>query len=227
MKLQHLFVLAFIIIAACARSADIAGNNEPEDAGDAERRDGGSGSGSGIDDDTTNDLPDSGTPKKDAGGTPVEAGPARRLFVTKSLHAGNFGSVAAADTICQNTATAANLGGNWKAWLSDGVTTGGRARVGSNGPWALLDGSLVFAQSNVTSPMRDLDIDETGTAGNKGFVWTGTKSDGTPSGTNCNNWAGGGSATTGYPHEKLKWTDDESSGSPCNFRGHLYCFEQP
>jgi hypothetical protein len=219
---------AALAAAACAGSGEV---NDGVDGGGATSPDGGGSvlrEGGGPEE--PEDDSGSSSSNKDGGSDgssgAKDAGPAKRLFVTKALFSGNFGSVANGDGLCQTAATAANLGGSWKAWLSD-ATKGARAHVGANGPaWALVDGSMVFNQTTVMVPVRDLDVDETGTAGNKGFVWTGTNGGGTATANTCSDWQGSGSATTGYPHQKDQWTDDNSNGTPCNFKGHLYCFEQ-
>ena len=45
----------------------------------------------------------------------------RYAFVTSQIYSGNMGGLAGADVICQTHADQANLGGIFKAWLSDSV----------------------------------------------------------------------------------------------------------
>lgn len=57
---------------------------------------------------------------------------ARRVFTTSTVHTGGFGGLAAADSICQTRANAANLTGTYKAWLSDSTTTVASRRSASD-----------------------------------------------------------------------------------------------
>lgn len=43
----------------------------------------------------------------------------KRIFLTHETFNGNLGGLAGADSICQNRAESLNLGGNWKAYLSE------------------------------------------------------------------------------------------------------------
>ena len=44
----------------------------------------------------------------------------QKVFVTSTTYTGNLGGLSGADSKCQARATAANLSGVWKAWLSTG-----------------------------------------------------------------------------------------------------------
>ena len=62
----------------------------------------------------------------------------------------------------------ANLGGKFKAYLSDS-TTSAKAHIAAVGPWYLPDATKVFPATSVTSfPSRDLDMDEFGEGGADG-----------------------------------------------------------
>src|SRR5439155_4793185 len=74
------------------------------------------------------------------------AGAARkRIFVTRTVTDGTFGSLTAGDGKCQVAADAVSIGGTWKAWLSDD-STDAFSRMANVGPWYLMDGTTqVFA----------------------------------------------------------------------------------
>ena len=154
----------------------------------------------------------------DGGGDATPSGPTggKRVFATSSQQAGDFGGIAGGDAICQAAASAAKLGGTFKAWLSDGSTKAS-ARIAAVGPWSLVDGTPVFPLANVSSPLHDLDMDESGQTGQKGLVWTGTSPGGGAMIETCTGWSSRGvSGTSGYPHVTTQWTDDGTGGSPCS-----------
>lgn len=203
---------------ACATAATLA---DASDGGDAGKSDGASSEAS---------------DGKDAAAEPTDAAvdakvrpdvPGKLVFATGDVHDGNLGGLAGADTLCQKAADAANLGGKFKAYLSD-ATTSAKARIASVGPWYLPDATKVFPATSVTSfPSRDLDMDENGEGGKKGLVWTGTALGGVSAPANCGDWTSTGeSGVSGLAASSDQWADDGTGGSPCNLRGRLYCFEQ-
>ena len=114
------------------------------------------------------------------------------IFVSRPT-SGSFGGVTRGDTICQNDADAANLGGTYTAWLSTyGVDA--RDRVVNNplgyelpsgvtvatGLADLLDGTLRAAITETASGQQSTVT----------HVWTGTDSYGRlhPGGDNCLDW---------------------------------------
>jgi cysteine-rich repeat protein len=160
-----------------------------------------------------------------------------RVFVSSDTYNGNLGGLAGADQKCIALATAANLGGTWMAWLSDGVngpatrfvTKGGQRRyaridgkVVAN-TWAdLIDGTLALpinvTEKNMTPPGSPED------------VWTNTNENGTPNSANshCQSWtsAAGNSGSNNGDRTFMdgKWTKE--SDDQCNDSNHIYCFEQ-
>ena len=94
----------------------------------------------------------------------------KRVFITSSVYEGvltqyNAESVglAAGDALCQTAATAANLGGTWKAWLSD-TNDGAIERLVDVGAYYLVDGlTKVFNNyANLgTTPLVPINMDET------------------------------------------------------------------
>ena len=159
-----------------------------------------------------------------------------RVFVTSGVFDGNFGGLTGADAKCQEIATGAGLGGTWMAWLSDD-TDGPAARFTTKGgqPYVRLDGKIV---ANTWADLLDgsianaINIDESkANGGGTNFVWTNTKTTGTPTTTDkvCKSWNDGtGGSNRGARGNRTqtgqKWTED--ADEKCDQKYHLYCFEQ-
>ena len=162
-----------------------------------------------------------------------------RVFISSATYNGAIGSVAAANTDCQNLATAASLPGHYKAWLAvttgtdDPVTTFTKSTVpyedvlgntiASN--WAgLISGTLT----------NGIHFSETGVSLTGNFVWTNVATNGTPSlsgsntTTNCAAWTSPINTSTGDDgvagQVSSAWT--ASSSLTCAASSHLYCFQQ-
>jgi hypothetical protein len=142
-----------------------------------------------------------------------------------------LGGLAGADVYCNNVATSASLGGNWKAILSsssvnvkDRITVTGEIRNRNNDVVAsntadFWDGTLASA----------INYNELGNVAGAGGVWTGSNSDGTLSGagSTCLDWidsltanygrSGGGGATN---TEWLAVADVN-----CDQLQHIYCID--
>jgi PKD repeat protein len=161
--------------------------------------------------------------------------PVNRAFVTSTNHDGNLGGLSGADTVCQTRADAANLGGQWKAWISDGTTSAGSRLLHSNNPYKQLNGLTV---ANDWSDLTDGAISKiyitelnTSLSSQTVYVWTNTKSDGSikytePSKT-CNNWTSGSFSIDGgmgSANHPISWTD--YSTNYCGAKYRLYCIEQ-
>jgi hypothetical protein len=155
-----------------------------------------------------------------------------RVFITSTVHAGNLGGLAGGDAICQSRANAANLGGQWKAWLSD-------SNIGPATRFATytVPYNFVFGSPFVNSFMdlvnvflfQPLTYNEFGGFESSTEAWTGTASNGQPSGAsssfNCAGWTS--TATTGtfgVQTTSPSWT--ALSQSSCSTPRRLYCFEQ-
>lgn len=165
---------------------------------------------------------------------------AMRVFVTSTgydadlgSHVGVEGGLAGGDAICALHASAAGLGGTWRAWLSDG-NEDAVDRVADVGPWYFVDrctqatGSM--ASLLVSGPERILDRDENG-ANVTGSRWTGTTKSGRNYGLDCGDWTSsfGGEGLIGLGYYDTDtfpewWTDGPSN--PCDFSNRLICFEQ-
>jgi len=167
----------------------------------------------------------------------------RQSFVTSTITAGgdlskwteaggNTG-IAAGDAICRNEAVANGVREptSFKAWLSDGSVVpaiNAIDRFQNDGPWVRLDGLPVAASKNalISGQMRTLPITVGATLMNGSSMLTGTKSDGTSTGTDCHGWnsaANTDSFTEGTAYVMDSWTN--ALAEPCDLSYlQLYCF---
>lgn len=155
-----------------------------------------------------------------------------RAFVSSVGFTGNLGGLAGADEKCQALADASELGGTFRAWLSDSVSHVSMRFPHSPAPYRQLDGSLLAANwSDLTQPARPLEtplvIDETGAELDEGilYVWTGGGSK-TGDLDFCRDWT----AVTNLDYGTLAaaryanyW--DSSGRAPCLQSAALFCFE--
>jgi hypothetical protein len=157
----------------------------------------------------------------------------RYVFVTSTTVPPTFGTATHADLQCHNAATA--LGGTWKAWVSDTTTSPSQWAAStstSSLPYYLLDDTTEVAKSWTALTTMSLDKpinkDEHGNPVMTGLVWTGTHSNGTPTGVNCGNWlvaTAQASGTMGSVGATDLWSELAMS-QPCTSTAHLYCFQQ-
>ncbi len=210
-------------------------------------------------------TPDSGADPDpadaDAGGdaAPVDAGPcgacsgaarqvcvegacveARRVFVSSTGSTAEFGAtpaaaLAAADARCQTLATAAKLGGTWKAWLSVNGAAAKDRLEHATVPYRLLDGTVVT--STFDDLLRGLPIvhainrdEHASVVIGEQEVWTGTDSYGAKTSDNCNDFtskvAPGPVAMVGLLSERTtSWTAHYKQFCDRTLQ-HIYCFEQ-
>jgi len=180
-------------------------------------------------DDATRDASDGSI------GTVCAPDACKRVFVSAAPKPnGRLGSLAATDADCQSAAAAAQLGGKWKAWLSDTSTSPSVRFTRAAVPYRLLDGTTIANDwtSLVSGSLQHaIDVDETAaTVSNVPFeVWTGTKANGTYSGRGCADWTSDSNGTTGDVG-----IAGQADGSWTNARQafcdeamlRLYCFEQ-
>ncbi|MEZ4385148.1 MAG: DUF4215 domain-containing protein [Nannocystaceae bacterium] len=159
-----------------------------------------------------------------------------RVFVTKATFNGNLGGIAGADAKCTTAATAADLGGAWRAWLS--------ANEDANSPSARFDGpkdqafyrvdnvKIADDWADLTDGSLDapIDRDEFGeTLGGTARVWSNVDPDASNEGTvDCNTWSSNASWRSGNIGSRnlgdSRWTSDGSRN--CDSGRRLYCFEQ-
>ncbi|HVO17871.1 MAG TPA: InlB B-repeat-containing protein [Anaeromyxobacter sp.] len=157
------------------------------------------------------------------------------VFVTSTAYApGALGGLAGADSDCQARATAANLPGTYKAWLSTSGTdeVDAIARLGAASGWVRPDGKPFvdtiadLASGNILYPPR---LDEFGNDLGQAMVVTATASDGSLSTTSvtCGNYTDttdtgnilGGLSSAG------SWLFTDYEAFPCATLAHLYCFQ--
>jgi hypothetical protein len=156
------------------------------------------------------------------------SGGPKRVFVTRLTYL----ATAISDSLCQNVASGAGLGGTWKAWLSYNYSAATPAinQVKSNGPWKLLTGEVVFQNHGqlATTPNVPIQVNEQGALlpANE-YVWTGTTTGGVTSGNDCLVWdttSSSWSATVGSSSASdTRWT--AFNNVSCAGTYHLYCFE--
>jgi len=182
-----------------------------------------------------NDAPRDEPTSGDAGGL-CQGGACKRVFVSSqpSRSGANLGGLTGADAFCQSMANTNQLGGTWKAWLSDPTTSASARLTHAAVPYVLLDGSTVAANwSALTSGTlaHTIDLSEDGTVHTAILeVWTATTSAGAYSGRSCSAWTsnapGSTTADVGLASETNgDWTNRYQQY--CDRTNvHLYCFEQ-
>lgn len=161
----------------------------------------------------------------------------KRMFITSASGPGELDELTGeglggADLQCTDAATAANLDGNFGAWLSTS-TLDAIDRLPTGSFWTLVDGETVVFPSHdalADGPATEIDMDENGNAVATQSVWTGTRADGTSSGEDCNEWTE--RLINGVPRTATigrsnalggEWTDADVGD--CTLRLRLYCFE--
>jgi hypothetical protein len=118
---------------------------------------------------------------------------ANLVFVTSTLQvAGTFGSLAAADAVCNMRAAEAGLGGSYVAWLSS-AGANARDRIGTTARgWRLTDGRPFADRLDelvLDHWFYPITLDEHGDPQQFNFVATGTTYDGVYAGTgDCNGY---------------------------------------
>ncbi|MCY1013037.1 DUF4215 domain-containing protein [Nannocystis pusilla] len=116
------------------------------------------------------------------------------MFATSKTFNGNFGSTAAADSLCQEEADAADIPGKYAAWLT--VVGEPASKDLPSAPLILRGGEIVVTQpkgltlGDNTILMAPVNLDAKGNLVD-GFAWTGTYASGVP-GPACMLWSQGG-----------------------------------
>lgn len=177
--------------------------------------------------------------------TPIPASLSyKRVFVSSQTYKGDLDGFSGADNKCQTLATNpnVNLGGTWKAWLSDNSSSPATNTSfnKSTVPYKLVDGTFVANNWNdlVTSKLGNyltnaISKDENGNiVPSSRSVWTNTNTDGSRisqnNNDNCRNWRDMGAGflgVFGFSSQKaLGWT--AANNNVCSTISSLYCFEQ-
>lgn len=151
-----------------------------------------------------------------------------RAFVTTATFDGTFGGAANADATCTAEASAAGLGGIWRAWLGDASPPS--SRFTADGPWVRVDGvALADDLADLTDGAlaAPLNLDAQGTS-RSGLAWTGADATGVL-GETCSGWSSafGPEGTAGdVSANDSGWSATSLGTVPCFFSARLYCFEQ-
>jgi hypothetical protein len=192
---------------------------------------------------TTMDMATTTAPL-DMAGTPCGNAAGKCVFVTSRQYAGNLGGLAGADQTCQSLASAAHLGGTFKAWLSDGTNSPSTRFTKATVPYRLIDGEVVAANwtallgATTTTPlMHTISLTETGVqpptgtnaCGKTTVVWSNSDRNGASLSASCSSWTSSASTASGgqgaWDQVAGGWTDSCSS-TPCDGLAALFCFEQ-
>jgi hypothetical protein len=151
------------------------------------------------------------------------------VFVTKALVGpANFTSAAAADSLCQQAATAAGLPGVFMAWVSDSTSSPSTRFTQSPMPYRTTTGLKVansWSSLVVGLIANPIDVSEIGTSVTN-QVWTGTATNGTATANTCNSWTSTSATGTAGLATAINatWTNDATVA--CTQQLSLYCFEQ-
>jgi hypothetical protein len=159
--------------------------------------------------------------------------PRRTVFVTSTAYQGNLMGLDGADDKCQERAVTAMLGGQFKAWLSDGVT-GPKDRFDTDfaGIYERVDGTPVaagWADLSDGSLLNAINMDEFGVGMIDATPWSNTDEMGAPKfAKHCVNWTsslGGQQGPQGYTMAvDEQWTLNIDAAG-CSTPVPLYCFE--
>ena len=240
MRLTRSLAAAALALAASAVACETTVNlgNGPDGGG------GGDGASPGVDaaGDTASSadaaVTDGGGGGSDGSGTAdagseasaVDAGP-KGIFLTRATYFPDWGGIGNADFRCQSSAKAAQLGGTWRAWMSDSGHDAAD-RIRSDGPWiAVVTGVTLFQNhANLRGfPLAAITTDELGKPATDRW-WTGTLANGVRSTKTCNDWASrdqfagaqtGALKGTGVPGKE--WTEDDVFSCQDTFA--LLCLE--
>jgi hypothetical protein len=177
-----------------------------------------------LDSTLSDDVADSGDePVSDAGG--------HVIYATADMFGPN--ELFPATTVCSQTASAAHIDAGFYPWLSysSPLVASPSTRLVEDGPWFTTGGDLVAKDratllSGVLS--HGIDRDEHGKLV-MGLVWTGTATNGTPSGNDCKSWTSGSATDNGSVGNTGKtdalWTN--ATVVSCASNAHVYCIQEP
>jgi hypothetical protein len=164
------------------------------------------------------------------------------IFVTSGQWTGSLGGIGGADSKCAAAASAANLGGSWKALISNS-TTHAKDRIGAFTTALYKVNGEKVANSAAdlwdNSVLSRVDVFENGVrnTGNPlvwtGTDWMGTRNMGLSNKPFCGNWAAtdSGVQTGRTDRSDLGWVAiydiGTSPSNACSNLGRLYCFRSP
>jgi hypothetical protein len=159
--------------------------------------------------------------------------PRRTVFVTSKVYNGNLMGLSGADAKCQERADTAMLGGQFKAWLSDGVTgPADRFDTDFAGFYVLVDDTPVaagWADLSDGSLLNAINMDEFGVGMVDTSPWSNTDGVGKPEfAKHCLNWTSSSGGQQGPWGDStavnIEWTSFFDAAA-CSINAPLYCFE--
>jgi hypothetical protein len=166
--------------------------------------------------------------------------PIRYVFTSSVKLFGDFNSVSAVDSVCNDLAGTAQLPGIYKAWISDAQQSPTETFAPSEGVYILPDGPIVaytieqLFSGQIASPINrnefGFGIDPTPAdgCGLDFAVWTGTTNTGLPAQPYCDGWTTANGNTLGIVGDamsKYAWSNTECAAS-CSMALPVYCVQQ-
>ena len=152
------------------------------------------------------------------------------VFVTSTQQNGNLGGLAGADAICQARASSVGLPGTYRAWLSTTAVDAEARFFHSPSPYVLTDGTTVVA--NNWDDLVDGTLAEAITMTEQAILavprqsFTGSFSNGTHTGDDCNAWTSASSGLIGTISSNSFTTNWSNTGtSSCATARSLYCIQ--
>jgi hypothetical protein len=162
------------------------------------------------------------------------------VFATSTLHNGNLGGIVGADAICNMRAAAANLPGNYMAWISTNQGSPSTRFMQAPVEYRLVTGTKIADNwADLVDGTLDAPIDRTETGalsvdtssncgGSSRTVRTGTTTAGVATNATCNNFTSGGGGQSGTIGRTTatdsNWT--VCGAVNCNQANAIYCFQQ-
>ncbi len=160
--------------------------------------------------------------------------PTKYVFVTSTTYQGSIGGsggIESADFQCQWRANVANLGGTYRAWLSDGSSNPMMRFIRNPGDYITPAGVVIangwhdLTDGTLQNPINTTELG----ASYNGQIWTATRTMGFFFGSkDCVNWTSVEPAeigAVGYSESTdSHWTEDTSVS--CKIELPLYCVEQ-
>jgi len=152
------------------------------------------------------------------------------IFVSSRTYQGDFSSITAANTICNDSASEANLSGEFKAWLSDSSQDAKNLILPDSGIPFYTTNNIIVADNSTDllngTIQNPINRNEYGTI-NDTLVWTGTDEFGDAIvGDNCEDWTKDNKQSTiGNSSEKNAQWANYQSVTDCSDMRSIYCIQ--
>ena len=150
--------------------------------------------------------------------------PRHTVFISSSRIWADFGDLSAADSFCQTLASAAGLGGVWKALISNSSTSV-QDRIEISGPVFNMTGAPIATDASsfwTGTAINTPDMSELGLPPADTIAWVGSVTDHCQDWTTMNSSENGRQAPTTDPD---RWLYGSSTG-PCHLQRSLLCISQ-